>query len=137
MGYGFVTLFIGLLKIVTKIYYGAVVNLLSILQFATALTKPSRSAVLSSGNGFHNSIGSSASVFTFLPAAVCLTDPHGRNSWPCTPSRVWSPLATTHFRLRTRLSCLQILFASSQSHVTTDSQSASQPWCQAPSGAQD
>jgi hypothetical protein len=49
-------------------------------------------------NGFHNSVHSSASVFTPLSATDCLRDPHGGDSWPLTPSRVWPPLATTRYR---------------------------------------
>jgi hypothetical protein len=54
------------------------------------------------GNGFQRS----ASVYNgscprWLATVSHLS--HGRNSWPLTPSRVWLPLATTCFRLRTRL----------------------------------
>jgi hypothetical protein len=58
-----------------------------------------------------NTVDSSASMFTSLPATDCLITPHGCSPWPLTSSRVWPPLATTRYRrlaltshLKTRLS---------------------------------
>jgi hypothetical protein len=45
-----------------------------------------------------NTVDSSASVFTYLSATDCLIAPHGRKSWPLTPSRVWPPMVTTRYR---------------------------------------
>jgi hypothetical protein len=90
-----------------------------------------------------NAVDSSASVFTPLRAAGCLIAPPGRNFWPLTASHIWPPLATTRCLLRLALTsdselvCLKTNCPKVRVEVTTDGQSASLSWCQAPSGAQD
>jgi hypothetical protein len=87
--------FIGLLQTVITINYSAIANSRT-LQFTTAHTQvfsvcyvfTSRSSVTATNNA-----DSSASMFTSLRAVDCLIAPHGRNSWPLTPTRAWPPLS--------------------------------------------
>jgi hypothetical protein len=84
---------------------------------------------------YPNAVYSSAPV---LLVGDCLTSDSWPQLWPLTPSHVWPPLATTCFHWlaptsNSELVCLRTVCQSqSQSHVTTDSQSASLSWCQDP-----
>jgi hypothetical protein len=72
---------------------------------------------------------SSAFDFMSLPVTDCFIDPDGRNSHP--------RLASADNRSISQPIILCPSYSESESHITTNGQLASQPWCQGPSRVQD
>jgi hypothetical protein len=62
----------------------------------------------------------SMAAFLYHPpvlATECLTDPHGHNSWPLTPSHHSLSQASTHFPVRTHLRLNQITIRFGPWHI--------------------
>jgi hypothetical protein len=95
------------LETATTINYSALANSHT-LWITIARTKSTQFAFTSGclATSPHNDVDSLASVSTSLPATDCLITAHGRNSWPhlATTGNHSLSQASTHFRLRTRLS---------------------------------